>query len=64
MDVAMMAVAEKLAAEFPDEPDSTVIRVVTDCVEEFPDADPLFLEEASRARLSAPEAGPAGSGHG
>ena len=64
MDLAMTAVAEKLAAEFPDKPSSTVIRVVTDCVEEFPDADPMFLEEASRARLAAPDAGHDGSGHG
>lgn len=64
MDLAMMAVTERLAAEFSDKPSSEVIRVVTDCVDEFPDAGPMFVEEASRARLSAPESGPAGNGHG
>jgi hypothetical protein len=47
------AVAETLAAEFPGEPGTTVIRVVTDCVAEFPDDDPMFIEQAARARLGA-----------
>lgn len=48
----MMAVAERLAAEFRDQPDSTVIRVLTDCVDEHPDADAAFIEQEARARLA------------
>jgi hypothetical protein len=47
------AVAETLAAEFPQERSSTVIEVVTSCVAEFPDDDPMFIEQAARARLAA-----------
>jgi hypothetical protein len=47
------AVAETLAAEFPQTPGSTVIEVVTRCVAEFPDDDPLFIEQAARAELGA-----------
>ena len=53
MDHALEAVAEQLANEFPDEPSATVIRVVTASVEEFPDGDELFIEQAARAYLSA-----------
>lgn len=63
MDLAMLALAEKLAAEFPEQPNSTVIRILTDCVEEFPRADPEFLEEASRTRLAGPEAEPSANLH-
>lgn len=52
MDIEMMAVAERLAAEFRDQPDSTVIRVLTDCVDEHPDADAAFIEQAARAGLA------------
>jgi heterodisulfide reductase subunit A-like polyferredoxin len=52
MNVAMMAIAERLAVEFQDLPNSTVIRVLTDCADEFPDEDALFVEHAVRARLS------------
>lgn len=51
MEYALEGVAEKLAFEFPQTPSSTVIRVVTDCVAEFPDDGPLFIEHAARARL-------------
>jgi hypothetical protein len=57
MDVAMLAVAEKLAAEFPSLPNETVVRVLTDCADEFPDADAKFVEDASRAQLSAHDGG-------
>ena len=53
MSFGLEAVAETLAAEFPHEASTTVIRVVTDCVAEFPDDDPMFIEQAARARLSA-----------
>jgi hypothetical protein len=53
MDLAMMAVAERLAEEFPDRPNSSVIRVLTDCVDQHPEADAAFVEQAARARLAA-----------
>ena len=53
MGFGLEAVAETLAGEFPEAPSATVIRVVTDCVAEFPDVDPLFIEQAARARLGA-----------
>lgn len=52
MDVEMMEVAEGLAGEFRDQPDSTVVRVLTDCVDEHPDADAAFIEQAARAQLA------------
>jgi hypothetical protein len=52
MDVSVVTVAEHLAEEFPDHP-TTVARVVTDCVGEYPNSDPMFLEQAARARLTA-----------
>ena len=54
MSFGLEAVAETLAAEFPQESSSTVIAVVSDCVAEFPDDDPMFIEQAARARLGAP----------
>ncbi len=53
MDHALEAVAEQLAHEFPDEPNATVIRVVTASVDEFPAGDGLLIEQAARAALSA-----------
>ena len=53
MSFGLETVAETLAAEFPEEPGTTVIRVVTDCIAEFPDDDPMFIEQAARARLGA-----------
>jgi len=51
MDVSVVAVAEQLAAEFVDQP-TAVARVVSDCVEEYPDSDQMFVEQAARARLT------------
>jgi hypothetical protein len=53
MDFAMEEVAEEMAAEFPSASRTTVIRVVSDCVAQFPDDGPLFIEQAARARLSS-----------
>ena len=53
MDVAMLTVAEHLAVEFPAEPETTVIGIVTECAEEHGDNDPAFIEQAARARLAA-----------
>jgi hypothetical protein len=53
MDFALEEVAEEMAAEFPATSRSTVIRVVSDCVAQFPDDDPLFIEQAARARLNS-----------
>jgi hypothetical protein len=52
VDFAMEEVAEEMAAEFPSASRTTVIRVVSDCVAQFPDDGPLFIEQAARARLS------------
>src|SRR3954452_1395080 len=52
MDFAIVAVAEKLAAEFPHQSSTTVLRVVAGCVEQFPD-DGMFVEDAARAHLTA-----------
>lgn len=51
----MMAVAERLAEEFAGVPSSTVIRVLTDCVDDFPDDGAHFVEQAARARLMRAE---------
>ncbi len=48
-----MAVAEQLLGEFGDLSGSTVARVLADCVDEFPNDDLHFVEQAARARLSA-----------
>ena len=53
MHDALEGVAEHLATEFADEPCARVIRVVIDCVAEFPDQDELFIEHAARAYLNA-----------
>jgi hypothetical protein len=53
VDVAMLTVAEHLAVEFPAEPETTVIGIVTECAEEHGDSDPAFIEQAARARLAA-----------
>jgi hypothetical protein len=55
MDFALVAVAEKLVAEFPHQSGATVLRVVTGCAGEFPDDDRLFVEQAARAQLSSGE---------
>jgi len=53
MVFAMVSGASKLAAEFPDQSSTTVLRVVSGCVEEFPDDDGMFVEEAARAHLNS-----------
>jgi hypothetical protein len=53
MDVGMIAIAERLVDEFGEIPTSRVVRVVTDCVDEYPSDGSLFIEQAARARLSA-----------
>lgn len=53
MDFALTAVAEKLAAEFPEQSGTTVLRVVTGCAGEFPNDDGMFVEQAARAQLSS-----------
>jgi hypothetical protein len=50
--MALMGVAERLAADFGDRlPNSTVIRVLTDCADEHPERDPMVIEQVARARL-------------
>lgn len=53
MDIEIVHLAEQLTAEYSELPFTTVVRVVTDCAEEWPDADPHFLEQAATARLAA-----------
>ncbi len=53
MDVVLDAIAERLAAQFPQQPGTTVVRVVCDCVEAFPDGGELFVEQAARSLLTA-----------
>jgi len=53
MDVVLDAVAERLAAQFPQQSSTTVLRVVSDCVEEFPDGGELFVEQAARSVLAS-----------
>lgn len=53
MDVELDAVAERLAAQFPHHAGTTVVRVVCDCVEAFPDGGELFVEQAARSLLTA-----------
>jgi len=49
MDSALVAVAEKLVAEFPHQSSMMVLRVVTGCVEEFLDHDQMLVEDVVRA---------------
>lgn len=55
MNGEQIAVAERLAAEFPTVPAGNVIRAVTLCAEELPGGDPLIIEQAARALLRAVE---------
>jgi hypothetical protein len=52
VDLAFAAVAETLAYEFGDLRNSVVVRVLTDCVDEFPYDGPHFIEQAARAQLT------------
>lgn len=66
MELGFAAVAESLAYEFGSVRSSTVIRVLTECVEEFPNNGPHFIEQAARARLlgyAAPTLAPAWPSH-
>jgi hypothetical protein len=53
MNLEMAQLAEGLAKEFTQVPATTVIQVLTDCLDEFPDASGLFIEQAARSRLQA-----------
>jgi len=53
MEVVLDAVAERLAAQFPQQSGTTVLRVVSECVEEFPDGGELFVEQAARSVLAS-----------
>ncbi len=44
-------VAERLAMEFPALPVMTVVGVLSQCADELPRADSLFVEQAARSRL-------------
>ena len=48
----LMAVAVRLMAEFPGHA-LTVLRVVADCADEYPEGDSEAVEEVARARLAA-----------
>lgn len=52
MDLALAAVAEQLAFDFRELQCSAVVKVLTDCADEFPNDGPLFIEQAARARLA------------
>lgn len=52
VDFVLLAVAEKLAQEFPDTPSAAVVEVVTQCEATNPETDPMFIEQAARARLT------------
>lgn len=62
MDTALIGVAERLAREFAQLPNSTSVRVLTDSVDAKPDPDTMFIEQAARARLS--ELADPGNPHG
>ena len=44
-------VAERLTVEFPALPVMTVVAVLSQCADELPRADSLFVEQAARSRL-------------
>ena len=52
MNMALAGVAETLAYEFAHLHSTAVVRVLADCVDEFPRGGPHFVEQAARARLS------------
>jgi hypothetical protein len=49
----MIGIAEDLVDQFRDLTQREVIRVITDCLREFPDDSPHFIRHAAQARLSA-----------
>lgn len=52
MDLAHAGAAETLAYEFAHLHSTAVVRVLAECVDEFPYGGPHFVEQAARARLS------------
>lgn len=55
MQAELMEVAEKLAETHPELRPIAVAETVADCAAEFPDGDPLLVEQAARARLNEAE---------
>lgn len=51
MDLSVATVAETLTREFAGLRLGNVVGVLTACVDEYPNADALFMEQAARARL-------------
>lgn len=47
----MAELAERLTAEFDWLPTTAVIRVVTECVDQWPDADVLFIEAGGQVQV-------------
>lgn len=52
MHLALAALAEQLAHDFRELQCSAVVRVLTECADEFPNDGVLFIEQAARARLA------------
>jgi hypothetical protein len=52
MHLALAALAEQLAHDFRELQCSAVVRVLTDCADEYPNGGVLFIEHAARARLA------------
>ncbi|MGH3317356.1 MAG: hypothetical protein ACRDO0_14545, partial [Nocardioidaceae bacterium] len=50
-------VAERLTVEFPALPVRTVVGILSQCAEDLPRADSLFVEEAARSKLRVLRAG-------
>lgn len=61
MNTIMMAVAEQLACESAGTEASVVMHTVCECVDAFPDVDPVFIEHAARARLALVDGGLGGN---
>jgi hypothetical protein len=53
VDTSLIRVVDELAREFGDLAPARVIRVMTDCVEEYPSGSPEFIRQAVRLRLAA-----------
>jgi hypothetical protein len=52
MHLALAALAEQLAHDFRELQCSAVVRVLTDCADEYPHGGVHFIEQAARARLA------------
>ncbi len=57
MHLALAALAEQLAHDFRELQCGAVVRVLTECADEFPNDGVLFIEHAARARLARLGAG-------